>query len=231
VPFAWLGLAAGVVILETITHLADFGLDNLRIRLLDSSYEWSYSHLLATAAFAAGAVFAGSAAAARVPRRLAWSTTCALFLVLLIDNVTRFHEHFGFWPAIYAPILLGLALSIIVLVRGTDLDGVAYAGLALMLASLVLHAGGRPFVVHVMGWDKDAWGYQIVKIALKEGLELAGWTLLVPTLARLAVRARASAAGTGRTGRRLRARLLDRRKRPRLAGRGGGDSAVGEAAD
>src|SRR3954447_26039497 len=48
VPFAWFALAVGVVILETITHLADFGLDNLGIRLLDSSYEWSYSHLLAT---------------------------------------------------------------------------------------------------------------------------------------------------------------------------------------
>ena len=193
----WLAVAAAVVVIEFATHLADFGLDNLRIRLLDSSYEWSYSHLLATAAFVAGALFTGAAAAARVPRRLAWAVACVLFALLFVDNVTRFHEHIGFWPAIYAPILVGLALSILILVRETDLAGVAYAGLALMLASLVLHAGGRPFVVSVMGWDHEAWGYQIVKVALKEGLELAGWTLLVPTLVRLALRARASVEPRG----------------------------------
>ena len=122
-----------------------------------------------------------------------------LFALLFVDNVTRFHEHIGFWPAIYAPILIGLALSIVVLVRETDLAGVAYAGLALMLASLVLHAGGRPFVVSVMGWDHEAWGYQIVKVALKEGLELGRLDALVRPL-RLAPRARACRSSPVVTG-------------------------------
>jgi|SRR4051794_9283458 len=231
-PLGWLMVAAVVVVIETITHLADFGLDNLRIRLLDSSYEWSYSHLLATGAFAAGTLFAGSAAALRVPRRLAWSTACVLFGLLFIDNVTRFHENIGFWPALYAPILLALALLIVVLVRETDLAGVAYAGLALMLASLVLHTVGRPFVISVMGWGRDAWGYQIVKVALKEGLELAGWTLLVPTLARLALRARASAEGADGRGRWPGVRRAsDRGKGPGRSPREGAGTPLGEVAD
>jgi hypothetical protein len=188
---AWVLAAAAALALETSTHLADFGLEHLRIRLLDSSYEWSYSHILATVAFAAGALVAGMAATWSVARRPAWWAACALFAILFLDGITRFHVQLGFWPLLYAPLLVGLGLSIVVVVEGTELAGVAYAGLGLLLASLVLHVVGRILVVRVFGWGPDAWGYQVVKIALKEGLELAGWTLIVPSLALLALRARA----------------------------------------
>jgi hypothetical protein len=61
---------------------------------------------------------------------------------------------------------------------------VVYAGLALLLSSLVIHVLG-PDVVHALGWQQGSWAYQI-KVALKEGTELAGWVVLVPAVVALA---------------------------------------------
>jgi hypothetical protein len=184
--------AAAVVALavESTTHLIDFGAYDLRIKLLDSASEWSYSHILATFAFAIGAAagFAGARAGAR-PRR-AWNGIAALFAVLLLDNLTRLHTHVPAWPVFYAPILLALAACIILAARGTDLELVAWIGLGTLAASLVIHVFGPGFL-RLFGWGPQTWAYEI-KVALKEGSELAGWVLLVPCVARLARRARAT---------------------------------------
>jgi hypothetical protein len=171
---------------ESATHLVDFGAYDLRYKLLDSASEWSYSHLLATLAFAVGAAagVAGVRAGAR-PRR-AWIGIAALFALLLTDNVTRVHEHVPAWPLFYAPILLALAVSIVTAARRTDLAVIAWVGLATLGASLAIHVFGPGFL-RLFGWGPQTWAYQI-KVALKEGSELAGWVLLVPCVARLARR-------------------------------------------
>jgi hypothetical protein len=47
-----------------------------------------------------------------------------------------------------------------------------------------------PHVVQALGWGTDSWAYQ-VEVGLKEGMELAGWLLLVFAL----WRARPATAG------------------------------------
>jgi hypothetical protein len=178
--------AAAALALETATHLLDYGAYDLRVRLLDSSAEWSYSHLLGTLAFAIGAVCGGVGAAAASRRRVAWWAICCLFAFLLVDNLTRFHEHVPAWPAIYAPALCALTAAIAIVAADTDLAPFVYAGIALLFGSLAIHVFG-PGAVRAFGWSADSWAYQ-VKVALKEGTELAGWVLLVPALGRLARR-------------------------------------------
>jgi hypothetical protein len=179
-------LAAGSAALavEVTTHLVDFGVFDLRISVINSNFEWSYSHVLATVAFGVGAVACAWGAVRREERRAARTLACALFAFLCIDGVTRIHEHVPAWPAIYAPILIALSASLVAIARATDRANVVYAGLALLFGSLVIHVVG-PEVVRTLGWQQDSWAYQI-KVALKEGTELAGWVVLVPAVVELA---------------------------------------------
>ena len=181
----WLVGAGVVVAVEMATHLVDFGADDLRIRLLDSAYEWSWSHLVATAAFATAAVLGFVGAHRATEHRRAWRLTAVLFAFLFVDNVTRAHDHFAGWPVVYAPLLAALMLSIAVVAWDTDQRRIVVVALTLLIASLVIHVLG-PHVVRALGWGPDGWAYQ-VKVGLKEGSELAGWVLLLPPLARLAL--------------------------------------------
>jgi hypothetical protein len=184
VPPAAFALAGGALALEVTTHLLDFGAD-FRIPLLDSASEWSWSHIVATVAFAA-ATLAGVAGARRAGRlRSAWQVLAVLFGFLFLDNVSRLHTQISAWPVIYAPILLVVSGAAWRVARGTREAPVVGAGLATLLVSLGVHVLG-PQVVHVLGWTSHSWAYQ-VKVALKEGTELAGWVLVVPALWRLAM--------------------------------------------
>jgi hypothetical protein len=181
-PYA---VAGAVLVVETATHLVNFGLYDEGARLLDSSSVWSYSHLLAVLAFAVGAIVCAWGGANLGGRRRAWWLAAALFAFLFLDEITRLHDHIGLWPLIYAPILLALTLCVTVVARGTIVEEFVYAGLALLFVSLGIHVLGPP-VVRGLGWSPTSWAYQ-VKIALKEGTELAGWVLVVPALARLSL--------------------------------------------
>ena len=187
----WLVGAAVVVAVELTTHLVDFGADDLRIKLLDSAYEWSWSHLVATAAFAAAAVLGVVGAHRSAGHRRAWQVTGGLFAFFFLDNVTRLHEHVARWPLVYAPLLGVLMVSLAVLAWGTDQQRIVLGALMLLLASLAIHVLG-PHVVRALGWGPDSWAYQI-KVGLKEGSELAGWVLLLPPLAKLALDPRPAA--------------------------------------
>jgi hypothetical protein len=175
--------AALALALEMATHLIDFGVYDLRIGVLNSRYEWSYSHVVATLAYVAGAALCTSAAVRGGPRRAAWATAGGLFACLVVDNLLRLHVHVGAWPVLYAPVLLGLSVALIAVARDTPMAPLVYVGLGLLLCSAGIHVVG-PTVVERLGWGPNGWGYE-VKVALKEGTELAGWVLLVPALARL----------------------------------------------
>jgi hypothetical protein len=181
-PYA---VAFGALTVEVAAHLLDFGLDDLRARVFDASQEWSWSHVVATAAFASGvavSVFAARRRCSGSARH--WWVLALLFGVLLADNVTRAHEAVALWPLIVLPALAGVAIATTRLARGTPAFRPALLALALLAASLIIHVLGHA-LVHEAGWGSATWGYQI-KVALKEGTELAGWLLLVPVLARLA---------------------------------------------
>jgi hypothetical protein len=178
-----LGIAAVLA-----THLWDFRAHDLRIRILDAGSAWSFSHLLATCAFATGAVAGAVGVRARVAPRRWWWACAALFSFFLLDNVTRLHEHIPGWPVFYVPLLAALSAALLSLVAGTDLEAVVVAGLGLLVVSLAIHVLG-PAAVRAAGWSEHGMAYQ-VKIGLKEGFELGGWLMVTPAIARRAWSAR-----------------------------------------
>ena len=190
-PLAPFAAAAAVLAGETLVHLANHELDGSRF--LDSSYEWSYSHALAALAFTAGAVACAWGARAAARRRAAWCVACGAFAILAVDAIGRLHTALPWWPALFAPLLAALAVAALVVARGSELEAVVAGGVVLLAVSIAIHVGGPP-LLEAFGRGPASWAYQ-VKIALKEGTELAGWALVVPALVRLARRAgRASAA-------------------------------------
>ncbi len=175
--------AAGMVM---ATQLLDFEAWHLRVRLLDSSYEWSWSHLVSTGAMGAGAVLCALGAHAGAPgrRRRAWRVAALLFAVLLADSISRLHEHVPHWPVVYAPIVAGLGAAVVVVAAGRPAARLVVAAVALLCLSLVIHVVG-PSAVRALGWSPYGFAFQ-VKVALKEGSELGGWVMLLIALARLA---------------------------------------------
>jgi hypothetical protein len=181
-----LGVAGAALIGETAVHLANRG----RMPFLDSGYEWSYSHLAATAAYAAGTA-AGVVGARRARRGVAWWAVSGLFAFLLIDNVTRLHDHVASWPVLYAPVLFALSVAVAVIASGHEDAPLLAIGVALLVASLALHVLGPGLGRGLGWWQLEGWPYRWpyeLMIALKEGSELAGWTLCAPTLVVLAAR-------------------------------------------
>src|SRR3954447_13779460 len=129
--------AALVLAAETATHLVDFKLLGFRSRILDSQYEWSYSHLASTAMFGLGAVACAVGAAAERQGRGPWIVTSGLFAFLCVDGATRLHDGIPHWAAIYVPLLGVLAVGILRISEPTRLAPVARAGLLVLGASLV----------------------------------------------------------------------------------------------
>jgi hypothetical protein len=178
--------AVATAALVLATQLLDFEAWNLRVRLLDSAYEWSWSHLVSTGAMGAGAVICALGARSARPgrRRLAWRVAAAMFAVLFADSVTRLHEHVPHWPVVYAPIVGALAAAVVVVAAGRPAARLVVAAVALLCVSLAIHVAG-PHVVRALGWSPYGVAFQ-VKVALKEGSELGGWVMLLTGLARLA---------------------------------------------
>jgi hypothetical protein len=185
--------AFAALTIEVTAHLLDYGLADLHVRLLDASSEWSWSHVVATTAFASAAAVAVFAARRRRGEARQWWILAALFSVLFADNVARAHEAVPKWPLVVLPALVGVAIGVVRLARDTAVFRVALAGLGLLVTSFVIHVLGHA-IVHGAGWGPDTWGYQI-KVALKEGTELAGWVLVVPALVRLSLCRPAGPAG------------------------------------
>jgi len=167
------------------TQLLDFGAWSLRVRALDASYEWSWSHVASTTCIAIGTVLcvAGAARSGAGGRRRAWRAAAVLMAVLLADNVTRLHEHVPHWPVVYAPIVAGLGVAMAAVAAGQPGARLVHAAVGLLCLSLVIHVAG-PKAVSALGWSPTSLAFQ-VKVALKEGTELAGWVLLLTGLARL----------------------------------------------
>jgi hypothetical protein len=185
-------LALLVIALVLGSHLLNHGADH-GVALLDANDEWSYSHILATAAFGGGTVICWIGARAGGPRVGSWWVACGLFAFFFLDGVTRLHDQIGAWPAIYAPLLLTLGICVFRVSRGTPSADAVTLALGLLALSVAIHVLG-PRATDILGWDEASWGYQ-VKVGLKEGTELAGWVLLVPWLAIATRTSRAPDAG------------------------------------
>lgn len=185
-PVHRIGLILGVALLAVIaTHLVGFAVDHPEPGWLNASASSSWSHRAVAVALAAATVACLWGARTRGERG-AWLLAALILGFLAIDELTSLHAHVdeATWgKALYAPVLLVLGLSLWRLAVGTDQRGILAAALITLAVSFVIHVFGA-HVVEALGWGTGSWAYQ-VKVALKEGTELAGWLLVLTVLLRL----------------------------------------------
>ena len=184
-PFVLAGIAFAAVI---VTHLVNFGADDLRAQLLDANSDASWSHLLiaGTLAVATGICLLG----ARRPREQthAWIAVTGILAFISFDEISSLHstiDQMSWGKLVYTPILLALCLCLWKISARSARNIELRAGLVTLLISFGIHVFG-PHIVHVLGYGTSSWLYQ-TKVALKQGTELAGWLLVVMGLSRIAL--------------------------------------------
>jgi hypothetical protein len=169
-----------------ITHLIDFGSNNLSIRLFNADSDASWSHVLIAAIIVVATAAAAVGAWRSQTQRGWWGAATAILGFIAIDEISSLHtriDSMSWGKALYAPILLALCVCLWRLSAGRRASFVLRAGLLTLVISFAIHVFG-PHVVSALGWGYDSWAYQ-VKVALKQGTELAGWLLVVWGLCRL----------------------------------------------
>jgi hypothetical protein len=180
---------AGVGFIAVVaTHLIDFGTDQLRVGIFNAASDQSWSHLVVAGMLVVATGFGALATWRSHGQRGLWATATAILAFLSIDEVTPLHNHvddMSWGKALYAPILLLLGVCLWRLSDRTDQQRILRAGLGILVVSFGIHVFGV-HIVHALGWASGSWAYQ-VKVALKEGTELAGWLLVLVGVSRLAL--------------------------------------------
>jgi hypothetical protein len=183
-PFAVAGAGLAAVV---ITHLVNFGADDLRIPLLNANSSSSWSHLVVVATLIAAMALAVIDAIRDDGRGGLWLIATAILTFLSVDEISPLHTHvdqMSWGKALYAPILVALCACLWRLSAGRPQRVLVRAGIVTLVISFAIHVFG-PHVLTALGLGASSWAYQ-VKVALKEGTELAGWLLVLAGLWRLA---------------------------------------------
>jgi hypothetical protein len=174
---AGIAVAAAVVVAQTAGQLVDFWAYNLRVAALNSSTDSSvFTWFGGLAMLVAAVSFAVLAVRVSRLRRTCVALT-ALFAFLLVDNRTQLHHRLPHGTLLLLPLL---AVVFVLLLRigrlaPRRIERLLQAAAICLVASLVVHVVG-PSALAAFGWHAGDWQYQI-KIAVKEGTELAGWIL------------------------------------------------------
>jgi hypothetical protein len=185
-------VAAAGFVSVLITHLIDFGADDLRISVLDAGSSSSWSHGVIAAMLAAATAVAVIGASRSETHPTLWGVAAGILGFLTVDELSSLHaqiDQISWGKAIYAPILLALAVCLWMVDDRSSHTVALRAGLATLFVSFAIHVFG-PHVVHALGWGDNTWADQI-KIGLKQGTELAGWLLVLGGLCAVAFRPRA----------------------------------------
>jgi len=172
----------GVFIVVGVTiaaHLIDFGVYDLRIRIMDAGLGSSPVAWVSPVALAV-ALAATIVLARRKRITVALVPVLAVVLVLATRHLGESLPH---WQLLLLP---PLGIALLLLWREADrLDPLAAricrAGCVLLVAAFALHVFGGA-LLHAIGIGVDSWAYQ-VKIAFKEGFEIAGFLLVASGLA------------------------------------------------
>ena len=184
----WVLAAALLLAGVTAIHLLNFAAPGDGVTFLDSTSLFSYPHLLATFAYAAGAFAGAIGAGAGGEHRVAWRWVCGCFAVLLVDHVTRVHDRLPGGVLLFLPILAAGAVAGLAVAAGTRLERPALTGVALLGVAFALHLALRRYTA-TTPWPAEhynaEWWYQIAG-GLKEAIELTGWALFAPVLVVLA---------------------------------------------
>lgn len=195
-------VAAGVVTLGGIVN--HFAFDD-QILDLDPGLEISVNNWITVVASFAAALAAALHAFLVPARRLWFVVLAAIFALLSLDDLAQIHERVAdnldgrlgllpdivadhietviFAPLFAAALLIGWALAGEISVRAGRF---LRLGLMLLLAAVVVDLGST--VTMELEGEGTAWP-QATRIAVEEGLEVAGWVLVSATLIILVCRA------------------------------------------
>jgi hypothetical protein len=180
-------IAATALVAVLVTHLVDFGADNLRVGLFNANTDASWSHLLTAAVLVAASGLGLVAFRRTAEERTTWLLTTVVLAFLAIDEISPLHtkvDAMSWGKLVYAPVLIVLCVCLWRLSQRRT-DGVLVrAGVLTLIVSFAIHVLG-PHIVHALGWSSAGWAYQ-TKVALKAGSEVAGWLLVLFGLRQLA---------------------------------------------
>jgi hypothetical protein len=163
-----------------VSHLVNFGTDDLRVRLLDANSEFSWSHRMIAAILVVGTGVALIGVRRADRRGHLWGASAAILAFLSFSELTSLHgkiDAMSWGKLVYTPILIALCVCLWRLSEGSRFRLIVRAGLATLVASFAIHVAG-PHLVHALGYGYNSWAYQI-KVGLKQATELAGWLLVV----------------------------------------------------
>jgi hypothetical protein len=180
------------------TNVLDFELGGMRIGLLNANLSSSWSHLAAAGALLLGGALAVLRARRAAPLRRLWAATAAVLILLFVVEISPAHvevDRVSYGKLVYVPLLACLVFCVMRLLEASRQRTVMWVALGALAGSFAVHILG-PTAVRVLGWGTDTWAFQ-VKVGLKEGMELAGWMLLVLALWRHRTLPVARRNGTG----------------------------------
>jgi hypothetical protein len=183
-------MATSLFLAVLVTDLVDFGAYHLRYVLLNASSPSSWSHHLTPIVIGAGAV-ASLIGACREPRQRAlWSGAAAVLVFLFVDEVTSLHarvDSLSYGKLLYVPALLLIAICTWKVMTRSAHAATLRIALGLLVVAYGVHVFGPP-LIHTLGWGTGSWAFQI-KVATKEGTELAGLALALWAFAAAALSA------------------------------------------
>jgi hypothetical protein len=167
-------IATGVMVaLLAATQAIDFGFFNLRLSWLNTDTHFSVfgiASLLAQLAAAAAAAAAAQRAGTR-PQRWAWLTLAVILAALVVIRTLTHYSASVLGP----PLACVFALLCWLTWRDPRASrALVWAGLVLLMASLLLHEVGATADATPSG---NTWGYEVLAI-IKHGAELGGWMLV-----------------------------------------------------
>jgi hypothetical protein len=183
VPFLVAAVAFAAVM---ITHLVNFGADDLRVRLLNANSDASWSHVLIAATLVGGTGVAALGVWRADREANLWRASAAILAFLSISEISSLHakiDQLSWGKVVYAPILLALCVCLWRVSQRSRFRLAVRAALATLVVSFAIHVLG-PHVVHALGYGYNSWAYQ-VKVGLKQATELVGWLLVLLGLGRV----------------------------------------------
>jgi hypothetical protein len=105
-----------------------------------------------------------------------------LLTFLTVDMISNLHSDIPHWRIFYLPLLAGIFVAVAATAR--RLSGLSFRlamfALALLTASFLLHMFGNEILEYLRA-SSSGWVHQ-VKIAIKQGTEVAGWFLVALSL-------------------------------------------------
>jgi hypothetical protein len=174
------GLASviGLVLAGTAMQLVGHGFFNDRVKVLNSASDGGLFGFAGEIAVASAALAAWVVLLRLRPMSSVTVALPPILTFLAVDKIWRLHDRIPGWLAFYLPLLAVtfVAVAAIAWRMSARCFRIAAAGLALLLASFLVHQVGEQLLLR-LGASTTGWLFQ-VKAVVKHGAEVAGWSLI-----------------------------------------------------